>query len=157
MDEFYLRKARIPDVERMHALLLENSKRGLLLPRSYNQLYGYLRDYWVLADRETDKAWGCCAMSISWKELGEIRSLAVDDSLQRKGHGRRLVNVCLEEGRELGLRTVFTLTFVTDFFAGLGFRHVEKDYLPQKVWVDCVNCPHFPNCGEEAMVLELES
>jgi hypothetical protein len=25
------------------------------------------------------------------------------------------------------------------------------------VWTDCVHCPDFPDCGEEALILELEA
>ena len=32
---------------------------------------------------------------------------------------------------------------------------VEKEVLPQKVWVDCVNCPKFPDCDETAVLLEI--
>jgi amino-acid N-acetyltransferase len=32
---------------------------------------------------------------------------------------------------------------------------VDKNLFPHKVWVDCLNCPKFPNCDESALVLDL--
>jgi amino-acid N-acetyltransferase len=37
----------------------------------------------------------------------------------------------------------------------MGFRNIDKSELPHKVWSDCINCPKFPDCNEEAMILEI--
>ena len=48
------------------------------------------------------------------------------------------------------------LEMLYDRFAnGDDFSFVEKEVLPQKVWVDCVNCPKFPDCDETAVLLEI--
>jgi len=31
---------------------------------------------------------------------------------------------------------------------------VPKETLSQKVWKECINCPKFPNCDEEAVVYD---
>ncbi|MDR1613079.1 MAG: GNAT family N-acetyltransferase, partial [Planctomycetota bacterium] len=51
----------------------------------------------------------------------------------------------------LGASEVFTLTYIPDFFRRFGFEEVDRGELPHKVWLDCVKCPKFPDCGETAM------
>ncbi|MFZ5428445.1 MAG: N-acetyltransferase [Thermodesulfobacteriota bacterium] len=155
MSEYYLRKARIQDVKTIHALLMECAKGELLLPRSFNQLYAHLRDFYVLAAKEGKEIKGCCALSICWEGLAEIRSLVVHRDLQKQGWGRKLVEACLSEAVTLGVYKVFTLTYQSAFFAKLGFEEVSKEKLPQKVWADCIHCPKFPECDEIAMVMEM--
>ena len=156
MNEYVLRKAHIADVKAIHKLLLANAQKNLLLPRSLSQLYARLRDFFVVSRGEDGPVVGCCALSLCWEDLGEIRSLAIAEQDQSCGLGAQLVAVCLDEARQLGLPRVFTLTYVVDFFERLGFRVVDKNTLPQKVWTDCMNCPNFPECDETAMILALE-
>lgn len=152
---YAVRKARISDVRIIHGLLFGSAQKGLLLARSFNQLYGALRDFYV-AETPSGEVVGCCALSICWEDLGEIRSLVVDEDHRRMGIGAALARACLDEARKLGLKRVFALTYEADFFAALGFALVEKDVLPQKVWTDCINCPKFPDCDEIAMLLPIE-
>jgi amino-acid N-acetyltransferase len=152
----YLRKATIQDVASIHSLLLQFSRQGVLLPRSFSELYRHLRDFFVLVDNQDPGLKGCCALSITWENLAEIRSLIVVDEAQGRGWGRRLVDTCLSEAITLGIYRVFTLTYQTRFFASLGFEEVDKEELPQKVWSDCLNCPKFPDyCDEVAMLMDL--
>lgn len=153
-----IRKARVQDVRPIHALLMEAAGKGELLPRPYSSLYGHLRDFYVLEDdtRGGDAAvLGCCALSVTWEDLAEIRSLAVAEAARGTGQGRALVDACLSESLTMGLTRVFTLTYLPDFFAKFGFREVDKSVLPQKVWSDCINCPKFPECDEISMLLEM--
>lgn len=70
-----VRKARMGDIRAIHALLMTSSADGLLLPRSLTDLYGHLRDFFVV---EGDGATvGCGALSIIWENMAEVRSLAV--------------------------------------------------------------------------------
>ena len=98
---------------------------------------------------------GVCGLGICWEDLAEIKSLAVSKDLRRKGYGKELVETCLNEARVLGLRKVFTLTYIPEFFVKLGFQEVEKQTLPHKIWADCLKCPKFPNCDEVALVTHL--
>jgi amino-acid N-acetyltransferase len=155
VETFFLRKARIQDVKAIHALLMECARGELLLPRSFNQLYSHLRDFYVLTSGEGRDVNGCCALSICWEGLAEIRSLVVHPDVQKQGWGRKLVEACLSEAVTLGVYRVFTLTYQRDFFVKLGFEEVNKEKLPQKVWADCIHCPKFPECDEIAMVMEM--
>jgi len=125
-----------------------------LLPRSLSELYARVRDFFVAED--DGRVIGCAALKIIWDDLSEIASLAVKLEYQRKGIGRQLVEACLEEAKSLGLPRTFVLTYETAFFERLGFKVVDKSIFPQKIWVDCLKCPKFPNCDEVAMVREME-
>ena len=66
--------------------------------------------------------------------------------------GRRLVDACWEAARELEINSVFTLTYVADFFEKCGYHRIDKADLPHKIWNECVRCPLFPNCNEIALI-----
>ncbi len=148
-----IQKARIDDPPKIVALVNAYANRELMLPRSLNDTYENLRDFFV--SRSGDELTGCCALHVSWSGLGEIRSLAVREEATGRGIGSRLVRACLAEARELGMRRVFVLTYIPDFFRKFGFSEYAKEKLPHKVWADCLNCPKFPDCDEIAMARQL--
>ena len=151
-----IRKAIIQDVKAIHKLLSYYADQGLLLPRSLSELYDHLRDHFVLEEKGTQSSIiGVSALGICWEDLAEIRSLAIANDEQGRGLGSQLVGTCLEEARALGLKKVFTLSYVPGFFSKLGFKEVEKSVLPHKIWGDCLKCPKFPDCDETAMMIDL--
>ena len=156
MNNVVIRKAVTGDVGTIHAILKNYGERGLLLPRSLSELYDHLRDFFILQDEGQEAPiLGVCALAICWEDLAEIRSLAVVPDRQKRRYGVRLVETCLAEAKALGLGKVFTLTYVPDFFAKLGFKQVDKSVFPHKVWAECLKCPKFPDCDEIAMLVEL--
>ncbi|MBP8644987.1 MAG: N-acetyltransferase [Syntrophobacteraceae bacterium] len=150
-----IRKAKTRDVVLIQKILSRFAQQERLLSRSLSELYTNLRDTFVAEDEVTGQVIGCCSLHIVWEDLAEIRSLAVLDSHQGRGIGSRLVKACVEEAGQLGLRRLFTLTYETGFFERLGFRIVDKNIFPHKIWADCLHCPRFPECDEVALVLEL--
>lgn len=148
-----VRKAFISDIPVIHELVNVYAGKGEMLGRSRSELYEGLRDFYV-ADLDGAIV-GCCALHINWEDLAEVRSLAVYQDHQGKGIGKKLVKACLEEARKLGIGRVYALTYRPGFFEGLGFRPVAKETLPQKVWGDCLKCPRFPNCEEDALIWEV--
>jgi amino-acid N-acetyltransferase len=149
-----IRKATTTDVPDIQKILNHYGSLGLLLARPLSELYDHLRDFFVL---ETDEKGiiGVCALRVCWEDLAEIKSLAVKEDQQHRGMGTQMVQLCLEDARSLGLKRVFTLTYVPDFFKRLGFREVEKSVLPHKIWSDCLKCTKFPDCDEIALITEL--
>ncbi len=145
-----IRKARIHDIKQIQALINAFAKKDFMLPRSLNELYDNLRDFWVL--EEGKKVIGCCALHVCWENLVEIKSLAVEAKKQKKGFGAKLVNICITEAKYLGAKEIFALTYKPDFFRKFGFRKVKHSELPHKVWAECINCPKFPNCQEIAVI-----
>lgn len=148
-----LRKAKISDVKQIYNLVNHFAQKGEMLPRSQSELYENIRDFFVVEDE--GEVIGCCALHILWDDLAEVKSLAVAQAYQGKGIGKMLVNACLEEAKELGIKQVFALTFKPWFFEKLGFKLIRKEDLPRKVWGECIKCPLFPDCKEEAVILEL--
>jgi RNA 3'-terminal phosphate cyclase (ATP) len=145
-----VRKARATDVPAMQGLVAHFAARGELLPRTLNELYQHLRDFFVC---EADgQVVGLCALSLYWEDLAEIRTLAVHESHGGKGLGAALVTACLEEAAGLGVRRVFALTYRPGYFERFGFHTIDKRELPQKIWKDCIKCAKFACCDEIALI-----
>jgi len=146
-----IRKAKIQDIKQIQALINVFAKDDLMLPRSLNELYENIRDFWVCED-DKGKIVGCAALHVSWDDLAEIKSLAVDKNWQGRGVGKDLVSACLKEAKALGSKKVFVLTYHLKYFNKLGFKRVKHNDLPHKVWAECINCPKFPDCQEIALL-----
>jgi amino-acid N-acetyltransferase len=149
-----LRKAKMADAPAIQRLITIFASRDEMLHRSLGEVYESIRNFFVVEDEGSVVA--CGALQISWDNLAEIKSLAVAEAHQGRGHGKWIVLACLDEGRSLGLARLFALTYKPGFFEKLGFRVVDKATLPHKVWNECIRCPKFPDCGEIAVVLDLE-
>src|SRR5262245_49046800 len=70
-----LRKARTGDVLTMQRLINGFADQGAMLHRSLSELYENIRDFFVI--EEEDRVVGCAALHVSWKDLAELKSLAV--------------------------------------------------------------------------------
>lgn len=148
-----IRKARIGDIKQIQALINNFARQDLMLPRSLNDLYENIRDYWVA--EKNGRIIGSCALHISWDDLAEIKSAAVQKDKQGQGLGLDLVTACLNEAKSLGAKKVFVLTYQPKFFQKFGFKKIGHSDLPHKVWAECINCPKFPNCQEIALLKKL--
>lgn len=148
-----IRKANLQDVKKIQELINYYAHQDEMLPRSLNELYENIRDFFVYSDN--GRVCGCCALHISWEGLAEIKSLAVVKSKWGKGMGTRLVRCCLEEARKMKIKKLFLLTYKPGFFKKLGFQRTPKSKLPHKVWSECINCVKFPDCDEVALSMEL--
>jgi amino-acid N-acetyltransferase len=149
-----VRRARVADAGEIQRLVNFFAGRDEMLHRSLGEVYENIRDFYVAED-EVGKIVGCGGLHVCWSHLAEIKSLAVDETLQGRGYGKQIVTACLEEARDLGLRTVFALTYKPQFFERCGFRIVDKATLPHKVWNECIRCPKFVGCTEIAVVYDL--
>jgi len=145
-----LRKAKIGDLKQIQKLINFFAQKDVMLPRSLNELYENIRDFWVY--QEGGKIIGCCALHVSWEDLAEIKALAVQLGKQGHGYGRRLVNACIKEARQIKAKRIFALTYKPDFFKKFGFKKIKHAELPHKIWAECINCPKFPNCQEIALL-----
>lgn len=151
-----LRKAKVSDAKLIHRTINTSSQKGEMLPRSLMDIYGNLRDFFVYVDDGSMSIKGVCAMHVFWENLAEIRSLYVDEGCRERGIGRQLVEACFSEAASLELLSVFTLTYQKIFFEKIGFREVDKSFLPEKIWADCFKCPKYPDyCDEVAMLINL--
>lgn len=148
----FVRAAAIGDVPEIHHLLEIYAQQGNLLPRSMNELYRHLRDFFVA--EHAGRVVGCAALEIFTDNLGEVRSLVVADECKGQGLGKQLVERVAAEARAIGLKRLMALTYVPAFFHKLGFTTVPKETLPEKVWTVCVKCYKYNHCDETAVLLE---
>ena len=149
-----IRKAIIGDVGRIQALVNHYASKETMLGLSLSEIYDQIRDFTV-AEGPRRSLIGVCALHVIWDDLAEIRSLAVDPKIRRRGVGRSLVERCLDEARSLQIPKVFALTYQAEFFRRIGFERVDKAELPHKVWRDCLKCSKFPHCDETAVLKTL--
>lgn len=156
MEPMIIRTALPREAECISSLLGVYAERGALLPRPVEEILESIRDFSVAIDTQ-GKVAGCAALRIYDTALAEIRSLAVREELLRQGLGRTLIAACEEDARKNGISRVFALTYVPGFFEKIGYERIAKETLPQKIWRDCFQCKHFPNCGEIAVIKSISS
>jgi N-acetylglutamate synthase-like GNAT family acetyltransferase len=152
---FTVRRARPADVPRMMPLLNKYVAEGEILPRSQDDVFGSVRS-WVVAEAENTRIVGVGALAIISQDLAEVRSLVVNPDYHRQGLGRRIVEMLLDEARELAIARVFALTRKPNFFLRLGFGLTRLEKLPAKVRRDCVFCPIFHACDEVALIISMK-
>jgi amino-acid N-acetyltransferase len=146
-----IRPARVGDVPAIQTLIRTFADRKLMIRRSLGELYESIREFLVATDEE-GKVIGCVAVHVFWEDLAELKCLAVTQEAHGKGVGRALVEACWGAAREMEIKTVFTLTYVPDFFEKCSYHRIDKADLPHKIWNECVRCPLFPSCTEVALV-----
>jgi len=143
-------RARVGDASSVHLLISRFADKGEVLPRALSEIYDGIRDYFVV--RKEGRVVACVALHVTWADLAEIRSLAVDEQEQKQRIGSLLVQACIDEAEELGIPKIFCLVRKPAFFERHGFQLIDKTELPQKVWAECYRCPKFPNCDEVALI-----
>lgn len=155
-----IRHAHILDIPAAQRIINDSAEYGLMLPRSLASMYEDVRDFHVAVVPEGTKGGervvGICGLKVVWSNLAEVYALAVSPDQRGKGIGRQLVLSCVDEAEQLGIKRLMTLTYQGEFFEKLGFRVVERQQLPLKVWSECVRCPKNQACDEIAMVREIE-
>lgn len=148
-----IRPATMSDADVILALVNKNAAKGLMLGKSPYAIYLAIPTMYVW--EENGKIVGCTRLAVTWSDLAEISSLAVDETAARKGIGRALVEACAKRARELKIKRLFSLSYQVAFFTKCGFAEVDRNSLPYKVFGDCLNCPKVNCCDEHAFVLDL--
>ena len=140
----------VSDIPVIGRIINKQAETGAMLQRPLSMLYENVRDYSVI--EHNGELIGCGALHVLWLDLAEICAVAVVEDFRRRGYGRALVETLFEEAALLKIERIFVLTYQVDFFRRLGFTEIEKSELPHKIWKDCLNCVHFPDCDEVAMI-----
>jgi amino-acid N-acetyltransferase len=148
-----IRKAKVTDVPAIHDLVDFYARKGVLLPRTLQELYERFIDFHVC--EQDGQIASICSLVTYRPDLAELRSLAVLPAYEGRGIGRAVAEACIAEARGLLIKRVFALTHQTAPFERLGFRVVEKKDLPEKIWKDCFKCTKFYHCDEIAVLLDL--
>ena len=157
---YKIEKAKVSDVQYIYKLINKFARKNLMLPRVLNDIYERLAEFFVI--RVGQKVIGCAALHLTWtgkdeEVLAEVRSLAIEENFQNRGLGSKLVKAIEKEAKELGVKKIFALTFVPEFFKKLGYEVIERETLPHKVWTECINCPFFMECKETPVIKVLWS
>ncbi|MGH3417641.1 MAG: amino-acid N-acetyltransferase [Actinocrinis sp.] len=133
MDDLTLRRARTADVPAIRALLDVYTADRILLDKPTVTLYEDIQEFWV-AERDNDAAVvGCGALHVMWRDLAEVRTVAVDPSCTGRGIGQAIVEKLLATAAWLGVRRVFCLTFETAFFERHGFTRLADSPIGPEV------------------------
>ena len=140
MSEFTVRPARTADVRAIHRMLEPYVQRRILLGKDIVVLYEAVQQFLVAEDANGELI-GCGALHVMWDDLGEIRTLIVDDVWLHRGVGRALVEGLEEQARTLGLSRLFCLTFEVDFFTRRGFAPIGEHVVDPDVYSQLVRSP----------------
>lgn len=150
------RKPNLKDIDLMTEILEVEVKKALVLPRSKDSFAKEIRSFWVafVQDQSGESQMaGFCALQIYSQNLGEIRSLVVLEKYRNLGIASGLIERSIKEGLELGTREFLVLTYRPNLFKRLGFEEIAKNEVPNhKIWADCIQCRHFPDCNEIALL-----
>ncbi|UIN30910.1 amino-acid N-acetyltransferase [Microbacterium binotii] len=140
MSEFTVRPARTADVRAIHRMLEPYVQRRILLGKDIVVLYEAVQQF-LVAEDANGVLIGCGALHVMWDDLGEIRTLIVDDAWLHRGVGRALVEGLEEQARTLGLSRLFCLTFEVDFFTRRGFAPIGEHVVDPDVYSQLVRSP----------------
>ena len=149
-----VRAARATDVPAMLELINGYAALDRMLERTAAFLNANLADF--LVAEEDGRFLGCGALATLTADLAEVRSLAVAPAASGRGAGKAIVGACVQRARERGLRRVFALTLVPDFFTKCGFTLTSLGRLPEKSASECPVCPKRFACDEQAMLMHLD-
>ena len=126
-----IRPARVSDVPAICDLIKTFADRKLMIRRTLGELYESIREFYVAVE-DDGRIIGSAALHVFWEDLAELKCLAVSEAAQGRGVGRALVDACWKSAGELDIKSVFTLTYVPDFFEKCGYVQIEKSDLPQR-------------------------
>lgn len=137
MTDFTVRRARTSDVPKILAVVEPFVSRRILLGKERVDLYGDLQEFRV-AESSDGTVIGAGALHVLWEDLGEVRTLAVDERWLGRGVGHALLDALEADARELGLKRLFCLTFEVEFFGRHGFEDMGSESVDPAVYAELV-------------------
>jgi amino-acid N-acetyltransferase len=118
-----IRPAKTTDVRAIRDLIDVYSVDGSLLSKATVTIFEQLQEFLVAEVDGT--VIGCGALHVMWEDLAEVRTLAVRPDQARHGIGSQILQQLLVNARELGIKRVFCLTFMKEFFGRHGFIEID--------------------------------
>jgi amino-acid N-acetyltransferase len=150
-----LRTADAAEAKKLHALIAANREEGHLLPRTLGELAVHANRF-VVAVRAR-RIVGCAELAPLSPHVAEVRSLAVDRKARGARVGVMIVDELRRRARREGYEKLCAFTHAPGYFSQMGFSIVPHSWLLEKIFTDCVKCPHFRTCGQYGMVVPLET
>jgi argininosuccinate lyase/amino-acid N-acetyltransferase len=141
-----VRRARMSDVDLIFSLTSFWAEKGEILPRTRDNIIHDIQNF-VVAELE-GKVIGCASLYIYQTGLAEIRSLVIEQSAQRQGQGKALIQYLLEFAHQMELQHIIVLTYIPDYFTCLGFTLIDKNILAENIIEDSEPSP-FKNPDDE--------
>ena len=139
---FSVRQARTADVRGIHALVEPLVQERILLGKELVVFFESVQEFSVAVDDDSGEVIGCGALHVLWEDLGEVRTLAVQERWRGSGVGHAIYERLEQQARELGLRRLFCLTFETEFFGRHGFVSIGEELLVDpEVYSELVRSP----------------
>jgi len=149
-----LRTAEPSDAKKLHALIQANREEGHLLPRTLDELTIHV-DRFVVAVKAR-RIIGCAELAPLSARVAEVRSLAVAGQARGSRVGVMIVDELRRRARRDGFEKLCAFTHAPGYFIHMGFSIVPHLWLTEKIFTDCVKCPHFQQCGQYAMVVPVD-
>jgi amino-acid N-acetyltransferase len=118
-----IRPARTSDIKAIRKIIDTYSLQRRLLSKETVMLYEDVQEFFVA---EKDGAIiGCGALHVLWEDLGEVRTVAVNEEFRGQKIGHQILTAIIERAQSLGLKRLFCLTFETGFFGKHGFTEIQ--------------------------------
>ncbi len=131
---YRVRSATTADVPQLWELIDLYAPDRRLLSKALVTLYEDIQDFMVAeADGEVI---GCGALHVMWRDLAEVRTVAVCPKSQNLGVGSSLVSELINRAQYLGISRIFCLTFETEFFTHFGFQTLEDSGVPPHIYAE---------------------
>ena len=118
-----IRPARTRDIKAIRKIIDTYSLQRRLLSKETVMLYEDVQEFFV-AENDGEII-GCGALHVLWEDLGEVRTVAVDEAFRGQKIGQQILAAIIERAQSLGLKRLFCLTFETEFFGKLGFTEIQ--------------------------------
>lgn len=129
-----IRPARTKDIKSIRKLVDSYAAPGQMLSKETVTLYESVQEF-IVAEQDGVLV-GCGALHILWEDLAEVRTVAVQESLQKHGIGHQILEAIIERAREVGVEKIFCLTFQTEFFGRHGFDVIEGTPVEPDVYAE---------------------
>lgn len=130
-----VRPAVAADAVAIRDLVVPYAQERILLAKELVGYYESVQEFLVAVDSDGEVV-GCGALHVMWRDLGEVRTLAVRPDRRHSGIGHAMLDALLARAGDLGLDRVFCLTFEVDFFAGHGFAPLEGEAVAPEVFAE---------------------
>ena len=97
-----IRPARTSDIKAIRAIIDTYSLQRRLLSKETVMLYESVQEFFVA---EKDGAIiGCGALHVLWEDLGEVRTVTVNEEFRGQKIGHQILTAIIERAKSLGLK-----------------------------------------------------